>query len=505
QPRRLVADLIARGWLDPQKDLDEGGMTMPDFVSAWRWQAREPYLFREMMGMMHNEARMVNLSDGGHLENLGVYELLRRRCRYIIVGDGEADPTMQFGSLAALIRYARIDMGIQIDIDLADIRLGKEGAYGRQHAAVGTVYYPKVGEQPAEIGILLYFKASLTGDEDSMLAQYKSSSPSFPHESTADQFFSEAQFEAYRSLGNHVVTSLLRECLSARRVHTEGQGVDSFDALMAMFRRVRVLLSTQAQSEECLELQQQAELGRIMGEDGPNFAFDYYSELYPEVDDSNEDRANRLKTDPAYRRRMLEIVARQLSLMESIYLKLDLHHARNRELESYSRWINLFRGWARSPSFRWASTLHAPTMGPAFRVFCQDVLGLRWGLIWRKVEVEDRAWFAGKTDPNAILLVGSITVAGEPLCPTEDLACVSFVDQGGTLRLSTHALRHGFQGVDVYRLFLIGLGGLRVGRSPLLPQPRLFAAEISDLLPQYQNDVDAQDLLMEIRGSNAEP
>ncbi|HNC96167.1 MAG TPA: hypothetical protein PKW90_08605, partial [Myxococcota bacterium] len=71
--------------------------------------------------------------------------------------------------------------------------------------------------------------------------------------------------------------------------------------------------------------------------------------------------------------------------------------------------------------------------------------------------------------------------------------------------LSTHALRHGFRGVDVYRLFLIGLGGLRVGRSPLLPQPRVFTAEISDLLPQYQNDVDAQDLLMEIRGSNAEP
>jgi hypothetical protein len=69
--------------------------------------------------------------------------------------------------------------------------------------------------------------------------------------------------------------------------------------------------------------------------------------------------------------------------------------------------------------------------------------------------------------------------------------------------MSTHALRHGFQGVDVYRLFLIGLAGLRVTRSPLLPQPRVFAAEISDLLPQFRNDVDAQDLLMEIRGSNA--
>ena len=129
-------------------------------------------------------------------------------------------------------------------------------------------------------------------------------------------------------------------------------------------------------------------------------------------------------------------------------------------------------------------------MGPAFRVFCQDVLGLRWGLTWRKVEATDRAWFAGKTEPNAILLVGSITVAGEALTPNEDLTCVSFVDRDGTLRLSTHALRHGLQGVDVYRLFLIGLSGLRLMRSPLLPQPRIFAAEVSDLLPQYQDDVD---------------
>ena len=41
----------------------------------------------------------------------------------------------------------------------------------------------------------------MTGDEPEYVRDYRAKHPSFPHESTADQFFDETQFEAYRALG----------------------------------------------------------------------------------------------------------------------------------------------------------------------------------------------------------------------------------------------------------------------------------------------------------------
>ena len=69
------------------------------------------YFLQELLGLMRENSETVYLTDGGHIENLGIYELLRRRCRLIIAIDAEADPEMAFRSLVALQRYARIDLG----------------------------------------------------------------------------------------------------------------------------------------------------------------------------------------------------------------------------------------------------------------------------------------------------------------------------------------------------------------------------------------------------------
>ena len=160
------------------------------------------YLVRELFGRITAESNYVNISDGGHLENMGAYELLRRRCRYIIVGDGEADPDHTFHGLATLIRYAQIDLGIQIEMDLDDLRKREDG-FCNKHCAFGTIHYNE-----KEKGYLLYIKSSMTGDENEYIREYKNNHPAFPHESTADQFFDEAQFEAYRALGYHMVNKL---------------------------------------------------------------------------------------------------------------------------------------------------------------------------------------------------------------------------------------------------------------------------------------------------------
>jgi hypothetical protein len=168
-----------------------------------------------MFGLLRESTAYVYLTDGGHIENLGLYQLLRRRCQLIIVIDAEADPKMAFNSFVKAERYARIDLGTRIDLPWYKIRdttlevnrviaergnTGQLISHGGPHCALGTIHYPKGQE-----GILLYVKSSLSGDESDYVINYKSRYTSFPHETTGDQFFSEEQFEVYRNLGFHAV------------------------------------------------------------------------------------------------------------------------------------------------------------------------------------------------------------------------------------------------------------------------------------------------------------
>ncbi len=170
------------------------------------------YLVAEAFAMTNEDRRFVNLSDGGHYDNLGLYELLRRRCRYIIVVDAECDPEYRCTSLAWLVRMARIDFGIEIRIDIERIadRTGPRSC-ARVHWLTGDIEYPSIpgAKAGAEHGRLLYIKSSLLAEGKNSgigadVLEYAGRNPLFPHESTADQFFSESQFESYRMLGEGI-------------------------------------------------------------------------------------------------------------------------------------------------------------------------------------------------------------------------------------------------------------------------------------------------------------
>jgi hypothetical protein len=166
------------------------------------------HLLMEMTGRMNETGAWINLTDGGHIENLGLYELLRRRCRYIVAIDGEEDAGMTFHGLTTLQRLAAIDLGVRIEADLDDLRLTNAGV-SRSHFRFCRIRYPVEDRgSDDEFGYLLYVKLSLTGNEGEFIRRYRLDEPAFPHHSTADQFFSEAQFEAYRSLGEHVGNKL---------------------------------------------------------------------------------------------------------------------------------------------------------------------------------------------------------------------------------------------------------------------------------------------------------
>jgi len=166
-------------------------------------------LLRELFAGTDDEAAYVYLSDGGHFENLGLYELVKRRCGLIIVCDAEADSPYEFGGLGNAIRKCRIDLGVDIKLDVSEISPAKSARISKKHYAVGEIHYENA-DLKAPVGTLVYFKASLTGDEPTDVTNYKKRNTSFPHESTVDQWFSESQFESYRQLGYHAVWSSIR-------------------------------------------------------------------------------------------------------------------------------------------------------------------------------------------------------------------------------------------------------------------------------------------------------
>lgn len=180
--------------------------------------------------------RFWHLSDGGFFENLAVYELVRRRVPRIVVCDATADPRYVFGDFAELVRKARIDFDARIESlttdeldDLAQNGFIPAKVRGRlgtvqelkppaddkgrpvgpstKHAALCWVHYPTI--PGSRRSLLMLIKASVTGDEPDDVHNYRLASPDFPHESTSDQSFNEAQWESYRKLGEHEGSEVL--------------------------------------------------------------------------------------------------------------------------------------------------------------------------------------------------------------------------------------------------------------------------------------------------------
>lgn len=168
------------------------------------------YFWKELTRSGTETDALLNLSDGAHHENLGIYPLLRRHCRIIIASDAGADPYFQMEDLANLQRKARIDLGIEIQFDnINQLRPDPQNrGYTKVHFIIGTITYPN-----QERGILLYIKTSLTGTEPEDILAYRRKNPSFPDQTTANQFFDEDQFESYRKLGKLVGEEIFMEKL----------------------------------------------------------------------------------------------------------------------------------------------------------------------------------------------------------------------------------------------------------------------------------------------------
>lgn len=154
------------------------------------------------------KSHFVELTDGGHFENLGLYELIRRKLKTIIVCDGSADPDFDFSDLANAIEKIRVDFGVVIKLDINPLLPEKEDLKNGLRCAERGYITAKIFYPDNSIGKLLYIKTTFTEGMYADLVYYKKQNPLFPDQPTSDQFFDEKQFEAYRGLGNFIAKKL---------------------------------------------------------------------------------------------------------------------------------------------------------------------------------------------------------------------------------------------------------------------------------------------------------
>jgi patatin-like phospholipase len=233
------------------------------------WRKASPglgllYLIRELTADTNARSPFVLLSDGGHFENMALYELIRRRCRFIVLSDAEEDPKFKLEGIGGAIRKCRDDFGVVIDLNIEALEPIGDPAVSRLHYSLGTIIYP--GE--AQCGKLLYIKSSVTGDEPVDVIEFRKRHSEFPHTSTVDQFFDESHFESYRALGHHIASEVFS--IDMEKLPLKGNDT-ACHHLEEMFKRIesdweeRLKASKEKQAAE--ERESVTDAGNAKGDD----------------------------------------------------------------------------------------------------------------------------------------------------------------------------------------------------------------------------------------------
>ncbi len=340
------------GWWFPNPGTQAGSTAAPRFNLG--------YMFAELFASATYRSRFLMVSDGGHFENLAVYELIKRRCAVIIASDAECDAKLSFEGLGSLIRMCDVDLGVGIDIDVRSLRPRPDAPWSGQRVAVGTIRYPD-----RAAGTLIYLKAAMTGHEPTSVMQYKAGHPTFPHETTGDQFYSEDQFESYRRLGFEVAFKVFAPAVEEQRrglnIAARDRPVDMMKLAQTLAKVCAPTLSTGATFTE--HTQSLVKLWDKIRESDSLKTLD--GALVAGGLPHGSSNLSRLE---------FYTCVEMIQLMENVYLDLQLEetwpHPDNHG------WRTLFTQWAATPQMRetWRATQRV--FGARFQHFCRRELGL---------------------------------------------------------------------------------------------------------------------------------
>ncbi|VTR95800.1 patatin-like phospholipase : Uncharacterized protein OS=Candidatus Nitrospira defluvii GN=NIDE0582 PE=4 SV=1 [Gemmata massiliana] len=416
------------------------------------WGATNPkngaLLWNELSGQTEAGGPYIHLSDGGHFENTGAYELIRRRCRFVVVVDAAEDALDASENLANLIRLVRTDFGIRIEIDTTPIRKNKD-KLSNAHAVAGVIRYDDVDDRGVN-GTLVFIRSSLTGDEPADVKNYAANNPQFPHHPTLpDQFFDEDQFESYRALGFHIGLDVFAQAAAEVRRFRPSRGASDVEynrrvnrRLFAEVRRNSVQ-ATPEQFENYISApatwsswvdvirsdQRLAPLNR-----------EFYPEIVPFAATDRLELAGLLATIPddisSYTRDgaritlarvaagadgdafvELRVMSQLVGVMEAAWMRLNLSVTFPGPLQR--GWMNCFRRWTATRVFQRYWPVLRPEYSAGFARFCERVLNMplvpvravRWSRLPEHVQTQVRTelnreffgdWASVFTRPDAL-------------------------------------------------------------------------------------------------------
>lgn len=186
-----------------RREKEEAFAEEPDEAEvAWDgfpWVPRPTLLLRELFGRFRADSRFVYVTDGGHYENLGLVELIRRGCTEIYCFDAAGDQLDAFNTLADALSLARTELGVDIDIDPTPITTADGDIPNATDHVVGRVYYPHAPDKP---GVIVFSKLAVTTGIPPDVQAWRAEHPRFPTDGTDDQLYTDQRFEAYRALGS---------------------------------------------------------------------------------------------------------------------------------------------------------------------------------------------------------------------------------------------------------------------------------------------------------------
>jgi Patatin-like phospholipase len=341
------------------------------------WTAASPkfgnLILSELFGRTDEHGEFVHISDGGHFENLGVYELIRRRCRYIVALDAGEDGDASDENLANLIRLCRIDFGVRLKINTEPLEMAGPDRLRRAHVAIGEIHYEDVdqGEIP---GVFVFVKISLTGDEPPDLQKYAREEPLFPYQPTdLRQSFDEKQFECYRCLGDHIAREVFGDPVDQvrddyRRLDLVADKQPHDEYVARLFTAVQERWSEAPAVLSELYLETNRNWSEIQRDLSKNPELKQLSQdLYPEL------QAIGTKAH-ASQSAELHTIGRMLAIMENAWIALSLK--RYSSLPINRGWMNSFRRWAATEAFRRTWPVLRSEFSSEFVRFCEEQLHL---------------------------------------------------------------------------------------------------------------------------------
>ncbi|HWN62505.1 MAG TPA: hypothetical protein VNO25_17755, partial [Streptosporangiaceae bacterium] len=210
--------------------LRRDGTRSQRFLGGLLYHALQPtlgMLYAEAAGHTSYRDTWMCVTDGGHYDNLGLVEALHRapdlKITHLLVLDASGDKADTWFTLGGSIALARSDAETEVVIN--PMRMIIPPRSNAPKLGSGQVVRPWANGTftrqalagAGRDGTLVVCKLGWWAGAPWDVRAYAAGHPTYPTDSTLEQVYDSAEFDAYRELGACSVRLALQECMAGRR------------------------------------------------------------------------------------------------------------------------------------------------------------------------------------------------------------------------------------------------------------------------------------------------